>query len=548
MCVLLLRIEPSADCTAASLPQQTRNVDDADVVSVDKEECDVTDIATSTAPVPDSVTRCERKPSCAVTCSTSQQQNSAGNDVIGHARGSRCSEEYNGDRSTNSASVSDSGLEFEGNAFSTETSTSDATGHSKDHVSSIPASNMERDVDACLDNASVPDSALQYDGATYGVQMSQLCADATTREFGIGDRAACMSREVNGYNTEEVSTAAAKLVVRSSDHVEVRCIQCNKVLPPQRCPVCKLVFASLPSHIATHSGRNPYTIASLLGLKMPYDNGDLRPVEPGGRDGGEGSAVVRPRKRKKHRMPQQCTVCGRTYTKLAQHMARVHGTGEPCMCTDCGKFLRNATTLRAHVLSRTCHKSRVCPVCERTCENDAGLKSHMRSHAAALGDRDGPPGMKDHHCDECGHAFSSSEALDSHLALHASGKHHICCVCGRTFIHARSLRLHLRMHTGETPFDCKACGKGFRSRKGLSEHQSVHTMEKRYGCTACGRRFRLRRTFARHLVIHSGVKRYTCRECGMRFAFSHLWKRHVRTHAGERLAVIVENSLHSGLG
>ena len=313
---------------------------------------------------------------------------------------------------------------------------------------------------------------------------------------------------------------------------EVRCVQCNTLRPPECCPVCKRMVESLSVHISAHSGKNPYVISSLLGIQHEYD--DLETTESGGGQPQSGCGGLRPSRCKRRRVPQQCTVCGRTYTKLAEHMARMHSAPEPCMCTDCGKFLRNASTLRAHMLSRTCLKSRVCPICERTCENDAGLKSHLRSHATINRDELTDEGMKELRCDECGHSFSSSEALAAHMALHAAGKHHICCICGRTFIHARSLRLHLRMHSGETPFDCKACGKGFRSRKGLLEHQSVHTMEKRYACTMCGRRFRLYRTFSRHRVIHSGVKRYECEHCGMRFSFNHLRKRHMRIHTGEK--------------
>jgi len=485
------------------------------------------DLAAGTAPLTNGVIRSERKSYDAVGCDKGSS-NASGTD--------------NEENSTSG----NNGLEFEGNAHGVVKSSSHASGHGKDRMSSIPVSNAEYDGHVSLNEASVQDGAVEVDGITSGVQTSRLCSDTAEHgELGSGDKTASVSNQTGCTSVEEVLAAsttpsATECVIGSFDQDEVRCSQCNKVQPPQRCPVCKLLCISLPSHIGTHSGKNPYTISSLLGMKTTYIDGDLQPVKASGHakaeNGGDGGAAPRPRKRKKRRVPQQCTVCGHTYTKLAQHMARMHSDGDPCMCPDCGKFLRNANTLRAHMLSKTCHKSRICPICERTCENDAGLKSHMRSHAALYSSEDGPPvdGMKDYHCDECGHAFSSSEALESHLALHASGKHHVCCVCGRSFIHARSLRLHLRMHTGETPFECKVCGKGFRSRNGLSEHQSVHTMEKRYGCMVCGRRFRLRRTFSRHLVLHSGVKRFSCRECGMRFAFSHLWKRHMRTHSGEK--------------
>jgi len=402
------------------------------------------------------------------------------------------------------------------------------------------------------DTASVAESVSRSVGMAISDEKTSNSASLSTNTstrvgtFGI-DKSASVSAADDGTvstnvggegsrNTEELPDSGIVTLNTGGDgralpvEEKVRCVRCYKLRPPQRCPVCRRMVDSLPTHIGQHSGKNPHVISSLLGIRTTYDDDSER---GGGEsvDGGGISTV--PEKRKRRCDPQQCTVCGRTYTKLAEHMARMHGTGDPCMCPVCGKFLRNANTLRTHMQSGTCQKSRVCPVCERTCENDAGLKSHMRSHASADGGQT-EDAAQDHCCDDCGHAFPSAEALETHRTLHSSGKHHDCCVCGRSFIHARSLRLHIRMHTGETPFECKACGKGFRSRKGLTEHQSVHTMEKRYACMTCGRRFRLYRTYSRHLVIHSGIKRFKCDQCGMRFSFNHLRKRHMRTHSGEK--------------
>jgi len=443
-----------------------------------------------------------------------------------------------------------------------ETSISDASGHNEDCKRNIPASNANGTAAGCDGNVTA-DSASAFDGTNSAAEPSSVPyrSDGTGNDEevnAISDKTAGsavakdgtvsidVSREMASTDSADkevlpivgIITLAAQCSVTLPGEGEVRCVQCHKMQAPQCCPVCKRMCASLSAHISTHSGKNPYVISSLLGIQTTYDDDESERVESvvGEQAVDESGGVVvvpRARRHKRRRVPKQCTVCGRTYTKLAEHMARMHGEREPCMCTDCGKFLRNANTLRAHMLSKTCLKSRVCPICERTCENDAGLKSHMRSHANIDKDRDGQI-IEGHHCDECKHSFSSSEALEAHMALHVTRKNHVCCICGRTFIHARSLQLHIRMHTGETPFECKACGKGFRSRKGLLEHRSVHTMEKRYVCTLCGRRFRLYRTFSRHRVIHSGVKRFECEQCGMRFAFNHLRKRHMNTHSGEK--------------
>jgi len=294
---------------------------------------------------------------------------------------------------------------------------------------------------------------------------------------------------------------------------EVRCIQCHKTQPPQICPVCSRTFASLPDHIGSHAGKNPYNISALLGIQTTYVDqyAEQREPEPiqredkgvgdGGRISEKGDSELRPQKKTKKQ--QQCNECGGTFAKLAEHMARVHSTGEACMCTDCGKFLRNATTLRVHIASKTCQKSHVCTVCERSFKNDGALKSHVRSHACADQGTDGQ-----HTCKKCRHPFQTSEELKSHISDHSCGKCYPCCVCGKTFADSHKLKLHERLHSGETPFECAVCGKCFRTRVRLTEHMTLHTMEKRYVCTTCGQRFRLRRSLERHRVIHSGVKRY----------------------------------------
>ena len=303
-----------------------------------------------------------------------------------------------------------------------------------------------------------------------GNDTEDVSASATEDEARPTSESAEMDTEASFGDTNKstpLSTAvsAVESGVVPQGEGKVHCVRCGKARPLQHCPVCKRLFASLPHHIGIHSGNNPYAIASLLRTRTTYvDDENVESGSTGVGGGVEASNGVgtservgmavgpQARRRKRRRVPQQCTVCGGTYTKLTEHMARMHGDGGnlPRMCTDCGKFLRSANSLRAHMLSKTCQKSRVCPICDRTCENDAGLKSHLRSHASStIGEGTTAEGLKEHRCDQCGHAFSSSQALDSHLAIHAAGNHHVCCICGRTFIHARSLRVHLRLHTGK---------------------------------------------------------------------------------------------------
>lgn len=288
---------------------------------------------------------------------------------------------------------------------SSEASTSDAAGHSNHCNSDVPAGTAGgisalRDDGVRTSSPSVPATASRVDGSGSSAEPSLLGGNVAAgqhEEVASGNATLAASEvetvasDVGMYSmsaTEKGELPAMSfmiLAVRPPASDEVRCMRCQKIRSPQCCPVCNCTFASLSAHIGAHSGKNPYVISSLLGIKSTYSDNYSERAESGGGewvDGESGGLAAVPRRRKRRRVPQQCTVCGRTYTKLAEHMARMHGAGEPCMCTDCGKFLRNANTLRTHMMSRTCLKSRVCPICERTCENDAGLKSHMRSHAS----------------------------------------------------------------------------------------------------------------------------------------------------------------------
>jgi len=291
---------------------------------------------------------------------------------------------------------------------------------------------------------------------------------------------------------------------RSSDAgigpVTDRCICCNKLRPPEQCPVCHCMYSSVASHIGVHSIRKMHTPSALLeALLATNEDGDI--------------------------------------TTLASNTSPGRSSDQSHMCTDCGEILPSAKTLRSHAKSKTCLKFAVCAVCGTTCENASKLQSHMKTHTDEDRDDSVTDRKKgeDFSCAACDTEFDSAELLSQHMEEeHVDLDQQICRICGKTFMHVASLRSHMRCHTGRMPFQCETCGKACRTRRDLKEHRAVHSSNKPHVCATCGKQFRLRKTYMRHRVTHSEQKNYECSYCGMRFSFNYRRTRHMLVHTGEK--------------
>jgi len=102
----------------------------------------------------------------------------------------------------------------------------------------------------------------------------------TTAEFNVGtivDERTALSH-VEGVGTGSDTTANAKDSTTASAaasgvaNSDDRCVRCHRVRPAQRCPVCRRAFTSLATHIGVHSGKNPYSISSLLGIETSCED------------------------------------------------------------------------------------------------------------------------------------------------------------------------------------------------------------------------------------------------------------------------------------
>ncbi|XP_060943557.1 zinc finger protein 45-like isoform X2 [Limanda limanda] len=166
--------------------------------------------------------------------------------------------------------------------------------------------------------------------------------------------------------------------------------------------------------------------------------------------------------------PHRCSHCGRGFTQAANlrsHQA-VH-TGERQLCSVCGRSYR---CLKNHVISKHSHElpadqlpardSVTCEVCGKKFPNLPQVKVHQRSHT----------GEKPFHCDLCGRSYRLQERLRDHRSTHSGSEPYSCSLCSKTFNMASSFLRRRSIHGGETPHSCHACGKRFRLLAFLKAH------------------------------------------------------------------------------
>ncbi|XP_029377099.1 zinc finger protein 708-like [Echeneis naucrates] len=167
--------------------------------------------------------------------------------------------------------------------------------------------------------------------------------------------------------------------------------------------------------------------------------------------------------------PYHCSTCGKGFTQTANLRShQVIHTGERQLCSICGKSYRR---LKNHIISRHSHELPVeelpardsiitCEICGKKFPNLSQFKVHQRSHT----------GEKPFHCDICGKSYRLKELLRDHRYTHTGEKPYRCSLCSKTFHLATSFMRHRSIHTGETPYSCHDCGKHFRLLTFLKAH------------------------------------------------------------------------------
>jgi KRAB domain-containing zinc finger protein len=98
-----------------------------------------------------------------------------------------------------------------------------------------------------------------------------------------------------------------------------------------------------------------------------------------------------------------CHICPKIFpsrSALKEHLYSHVAESEQKQCTECGKWLKNDSTLRSHMKSHSSQLFR-CPHCSKVYNFPQSLRAHMRSHS----------NTHPYKCLECGKTFKLKKGL-----------------------------------------------------------------------------------------------------------------------------------------
>ncbi|XP_063244048.1 zinc finger protein 271-like isoform X2 [Bacillus rossius redtenbacheri] len=139
---------------------------------------------------------------------------------------------------------------------------------------------------------------------------------------------------------------------------------------------------------------------------------------------------------------------------------------EDLICEYCGKFYKNCTLLKLHVLRHTGQRPFKCSLCSNAFYTKNLLEIHIRSHS----------GERPYKCPFCSKAYTGPTALYIHRRSHSEVKPYTCSECNKVFAWKHFLKYHVRSHTKERPFSCSHCSKSFSHKQTWKRHiTNAHT-------------------------------------------------------------------------
>ena len=140
----------------------------------------------------------------------------------------------------------------------------------------------------------------------------------------------------------------------------------------------------------------------------------------------------------------------------------------PRTCNFCDKMFKNKTKCDIHQKIVHCPKLVSCNICYKTCNNELGLRNHLKKHQVIT-------------CEECGktmNGFNYSSHVKSHLPDEPKYK---CDLCNNLFRWKQSLKKHQQVCkslkiSDDAFFKCSYCPCMFTWNKSLKKHITLkHT-------------------------------------------------------------------------
>ncbi|XP_021703920.1 zinc finger protein 611 isoform X4 [Aedes aegypti] len=252
----------------------------------------------------------------------------------------------------------------------------------------------------------------------------------------------------------------------------------------------------------------------------------------------------------------KCDDCGKSFAHQpwwAAHRAKAHGIQETVKpnkqnrihcCDECPKSFCDWRNLVYHL--RHIHQKKIdavqivsCQLCKRKLLSENELKLHTCSTRRGFQSR--PPEFK---CDQCGKAYVSRQALESHRSVHEETHTISCDLCEKPFANEKDLSYHKKRVHVDASFVCEVCGKAFKVQNQLKTHTNIHMKSKSYQCEYCGRAFAQRNGMTAHLrIAHAeqlGEQALAEREISCPICFKKLkgkvcYRLHMKTHTNDRM-------------
>lgn len=212
-----------------------------------------------------------------------------------------------------------------------------------------------------------------------------------------------------------------------------------------------------------------------------------------------------------------CDDCGKVFLDRRQmmvHKRNIHGPHVACMCTVCGKILRNQTRLNVHMLTHDPIK----PMCEQ-CQKSFSCKKSIIEHMNVV-HKQGTP----HICEQCGRRFGNRAAGRQHsqkckgqdLRFDPSKRDERkltinCILCNHAFAALDTLQRHyMNMHDPkQLEKVCLQCNKMLDTPQAVEDHKQ--TVHESLQCKICKKNCLSEISLKIHMEGHGdGKKRFEC--------------------------------------